>query len=335
VTNLRLTELSHRAGCGCKLAAQDLHPLLGELWVPEDASLLVGADSADDAAVYRLSDDLAIVTSVDFFTPTVDEPRDYGRIAAANALSDIYAMGATPLCALNLVAYSLESFPAEVLKEILRGGSETARSAGVAVVGGHSIDDAEPKYGLAVTGTVRPDSVVRNSTGRPGDDLYLTKPLGGGVVATALKRGLAPKSLVAEATEVMATLNKQACRMALAADISAMTDVTGFGLLGHLLEMTTASGIGASLQATQVPAIDGVLDLLDSDTPPIAAGTYRNWQWVRDSVWFAADVPKHLRWLLCDAMTSGGLLIAARPGSRVPGHKIGRLLASDSITVSA
>jgi selenide, water dikinase len=335
VTNLRLTELSHGAGCACKLPAQDLHPLLGELWVPEDASILVGSDCADDAAVYRLSDDLAIVTSIDFFTPIVDEPRDYGRIAAANALSDIYAMGATPVCALNLVAYSLESFPTEILKEILRGGSETAAAAGVAVVGGHSIDDAEPKYGLAVTGTVQPDSVVRNSTGRSGDELYLTKPVGGGVVATALKRGLASETLVTETTQVMATLNKQASQMALAADISAMTDVTGFGLLGHLLEMTSASGLGANLQATQIPAIDGVLDLLDSHTPPIARGTYRNWEWVRDSVWFAADVPKPLRWLMCDAMTSGGLLIAARPGSRVPGHKIGQLLDSDSITVSA
>jgi selenide,water dikinase len=309
--------------------------LLGEFAAYEDSAVLVGCDTADDAAVYRLSDDLAVVTSVDFFTPIVDNPFDYGRIAAANAFSDIYAMGATPICALNLVAYSLESLGAEGLREILRGGSEMAAAAGAAVVGGHSIDDAEPKYGLAVTGTVHPDAVVRNSTARPGDDLYLTKPLGGGVVATALKRGLARASVVAEATEVMASLNRQASQLALATDLSAMTDVTGFGLLGHLLEMCRASGVGANLQATQVPAIAGVLDLLGSDNPPIAGGTYRNWEWVRDSVSFTADVSTAQRWLLCDAMTSGGLLIAARPGSGAPGLRIGQLVGADSIIVSA
>src|SRR5689334_53950 len=213
----RLTELSHGAGCACKLSPAELHPLLADLPRPDDPRVLVGSDTADDAAVYRLSDDLAIVTTVDFFTPIVDDPYDFGRIAATNALSDVYAMGGRPLTALNLVAYSLEQLGDGPLREILRGGADVAAAAGVAIVGGHSIDDREPKYGLAVTGAVDPRRLLRNSTARAGDALYLTKPVGGGVASTAAKRGLAPDELVGAAVEVMTTLNRDASAAAVEA----------------------------------------------------------------------------------------------------------------------
>src|SRR3954451_3177500 len=236
-TSVPLTSLSHGAGCACKLSPAALHPLLAELPRSSDPALLVGHESADDAAVYRVSDDVAIVTTVDFFTPIVDDPYDFGRIAATNALSDVYAMGARPLTALNLVAYSVEELGAGVLREILRGGSDVASAGGCAIGGGHSIDDREPKYGLAVTGAVHPDRLVRNSTARAGDELYLTKPVGGGVASTAMKRGQASDELVAAAIGGMTTLNREASEHALASGVSAMTDVTGFGLLGHLHEL--------------------------------------------------------------------------------------------------
>ena len=334
---VRLTALSHGAGCACKLSPSELHPLLEELPAPDDPRVLVGSDTADDAAAFYVSPDMAILTTVDFFTPIVDDPYDFGCIAATNALSDIYAMGGEPLTALNLVAYSLEELGRDVLREILRGGHDAAAAAGVAVVGGHSIDDREPKYGMAVTGRVHPEHLVRNSTGRPGDDLYLTKPVGGGVISTAAKRGLAPDELVAEAIAVMTTLNRDAAAQALDSDLSAMTDVTGFGLLGHLHELAKASGVAAEIEAGAVPAIDGVLELLLSDDPPIAGGTRRNREWVEPSVTWADDVPEELRWLVTDAMTSGGLLIAAAPGSGAPGTRIGRLTEGDpgEIAVSA
>src|SRR3954470_23023530 len=231
---VKLTALSHGAGCACKLSPAELHPLLDELPRPDDPRVLVGSDTADDAAAFLVSPDLAILTTVDFFTPIVDDPYDFGRIAATNALSDIYAMGGEPLTALNLVAYSLEELGRDILREILRGGHDAAAAAGVAVVGGHSIDDKEPKYGMAVTGRVHPERLVRNSTGRVGDDLYLTKPVGGGVASTAAKRGDA--SLMPETIEVMTTLNRDAAAEALASEPSAMTDVTGFGFLGPLHE---------------------------------------------------------------------------------------------------
>jgi selenide,water dikinase len=325
VTGVRLTELSHGAGCACKLGPAQLAPLLAGLPRVADEALLVGFDTADDAAVYRVSDELAIVTTVDFFTPIADDPYDFGRIAAANALSDVYAMGATPLTALNLVAWSLESLGGDALREILRGGADTAAEAGVAVVGGHSIDDREPKYGMAVTGTVHPDRLVRNSTARAGDELWLTKPVGGGVATTAAKRGVASDGVVAAAVAVMSDLNAAASRAAVEAGATAMTDVTGFGLLGHLHELARASGVAAEVDAAAVPAIDGVLQLLAGPEPPIAGGTRRNREWVEPHVSWAESVREDRRWLLCDAMTSGGLLVALPPGVTGPGVRIGRL----------
>jgi selenide,water dikinase len=239
-------------------------------------------------------------------------------------------MGARPLTALNLIAYSLDELGDEVLREILRGGSDVAAAAGCAIVGGHSIDDPEPKYGLAVTGAVHPDRLVRNSTARAGDELYLTKPIGGGAASTAMKRGRASDPLVAQTIEVMTTLNAEASERAVAAGASGMTDVTGFGLLGHLHELTEASGVAAEIEASSVPAIDGALELLESAEPPIAGGTRRNREWVEPWVDWDAGVPEPSRWLLCDAMTSGGLLVAAAPGSGAPGARIGRLLEGEA-----
>jgi selenide, water dikinase len=307
---LRLTTLSHGAGCACKLPAAELHALLAELPVPDDPNLLVGSDTADDAAVYRLSDSVAVVTTADFFTPIVDDPYDFGRIAATNALSDVYAMGGTPLTALNLVAFPLADLGGEVLREILRGGSDAAAAAGVAVVGGHSIDDPEPKYGMAVTGTVHPSRIVRNAGASPGDSLFLSKPIGGGLATTALKRGIASERLIQETIEVMTTLNRDAASAAVDLGASAMTDVTGFGLLGHLHELALASGVSVEVEAAAVPAIAGSVELLSLDEPPIAGGTRRNREWISEFVSFDDSVPEELRWLLCDAMTSGGLLVA-------------------------
>ena len=326
---VRLTSLSHGAGCACKLPAAQLHELLAEMPAADDPALLVGMDTADDAAVYRVSDDVALVSTADFFTPIVDDPYDFGRIAATNALSDVYAMGATPLVALNLVAFPLASLGGEVLREILRGGRDAAEAAGVTVAGGHSIDDPEPKYGLAVTGTVHPDRVVRNSTARPGDELWLTKPVGGGLATTALKRGMASDELVARTVEVMTTLNAEAAAAALAAGASAMTDVTGFGLLGHLHELALASGVAAVVSSSDVPAIDGVLELLQQKEPPLAGGTRRNREWIETFATWAPSVDEDRRWLLCDAMTSGGLLVTAPPDTGAPGVRIGQLVADE------
>jgi selenide, water dikinase len=329
VPEIRLTALSHGAGCACKLPAAELHALIADLPPSTNGAVLVGTETADDAAVYRLTDELAIVSTADFFTPVVDDPYDFGRVAATNALSDVYAMGGTPLFALNLVAWSLEELGGEVLREVLRGGADVAAAAGVSLVGGHSIDDREPKYGLAVTGRVHPGRIVRNSTARAGDELYLTKPLGGGVASTAIKRRSASAELESAAVEVMTTLNREAAGSAIAAGASAMTDVTGFGLLGHLRELAGASGLAAEVDAGAVPAIPGVLDLLRAAEPPLAGGSRRNRAWVDEVVRWGPGVPEERRWLLCDAMTSGGLLVAAAPGSGAPGARIGRLLPGE------
>jgi selenide, water dikinase len=322
-----LTSLSHGAGCGCKLPAETVHPLVAGLPRPDRADVLVGYGTADDAGVVRLRDDLAIVQTVDFFTPIVDDPYDFGRIAATNALSDVYAMGAEPVCALNLVAFPLERLGAEVLREILRGGHDVAAAAECAIVGGHSIDDAEPKYGLAVTGTVHPDALLTNAGGSPGDVLVLTKPLGAGAISTAAKRGLARPDLVARGVEVMTTLNRDAAAAARAAGATALTDVTGFGLLGHLHELARASGCAAEVDAAAVPMIDGVGRLLALGDRAIAGGTKRNRRYAETFTTWAAGVAGVHRWLVCDAMTSGGLLAAVpeATAATMPGAAIGRL----------
>jgi len=323
-----LTSLSHGAGCGCKLSAADLRPILAGLPRPQDPRVLVAADTADDAGVVQLSDDLAIVQTADFFTPIVDDPYAFGRIAATNALSDVYAMGGRPVSALNLVAFPLETLGPDVLREILRGGADAVAAAGASIVGGHSIDDPEPKYGLAVTGIVDPRAVLTNAGGRDGDALVLTKPLGAGAVATALKRGLADAALVERAVAVMSELNAGAAERARAAGASALTDVTGFGLLGHVHELAEASGLAAEIDAAAVPGIDGVLELL-ADERAVAGGSRRNRADAESFATFADGVEEPRRRLVCDAMTSGGLLAAVAPerAAEVGGQVVGRLRA--------
>src|SRR3954470_9301231 len=286
-----LTSLSRGAGGGCKLSAADLRPIVASLPRSTDPRVLVAADTADDAGVVQLTPDLAIVQTADFFTPIVDDPYAFGRIAAANALSDVYAMGGRPVSVLNLVAFPLETLGPDVLREILRGGADAAAEAGAAVVGGHSIDDPEPKYGMAVTGVVDPDAVLTNAGGQDGDALVLTKPLGAGAVATAIKRGLADGALVDRAVAVMTALNDRAAEQARAAGAHALTDVTGFGLLGHLHELAAASGLAAEVAAAAVPAIDGVLVLLEGDAA-LAGGSRRNRADAETFASFADGVPE-------------------------------------------
>ena len=268
----------------------------------------MGRGTCDDAGVIRLRDDLALIQTVDFFTPIVDDPRTFGRIAAVNALSDVYAMGGTPLTAMNIVCFPRTRLPPEVLRDVLRGGLEAVREAGALLVGGHSVEDAELKYGLSVTGTVHPESVVTNAAARPGDRLLLTKPLGTGVVATAVKGDLAPPEVAAEAVRWMTTLNRDAADAMQAVGVHACTDVTGFGLLGHALEMAAASGVAVELRASAAPLIPGVRDLAAMGMIP--AGSFANREFCRRSLTVDENVDPLLVDLLADAQTSGGLLIA-------------------------
>jgi selenide,water dikinase len=284
--------------------------VLRRLPQPSDPNLLLGLGTDDDAAVYRLTDDLAIVQTVDVFTPVVDDPYQYGVIAAANALSDIYAKGGRPLLALNIVGFP-RKLPLDILSEILRGGADKTAEAGVMIVGGHSIDDAEPKYGLAVTGFVHPDRFVTNAGARPGDALYLTKPLGLGVITTGIKQEKTPPRVVDEAIRVMAVLNRAASEAMMAVGVRAATDVTGYGLLGHLHEIVAASAVGAHVSASAVPMLDGARDLAGSGA--VAGGTARNLEWLADKVRWAPEVDEVTRILLADAQTSGGLLLAVAP----------------------
>ena len=276
----------------------------------EDPRVLVDASTGDDAGVYLLDEDRALVVTTDFFTPIVDDPYDFGQIAAANALSDLYAMGARPLFALNLVGFPRQHLNDGSLGEIIRGGMEKAREAGVAVLGGHSIDDPEPKYGMVAIGEVHPDALVTLGHARPGERLVLTKPLGTGIVTTALKEDAASEEILALAVATMTTLNRGACEAMLDADVCAATDVTGFGLLGHLRNLLRQSGIGARLDTSQIPLIPGVVELVEAGHVP--GGTKRNLTDVRDDVEFGPSVSETTRILLCDAQTSGGLLMAVR-----------------------
>jgi selenide,water dikinase len=325
---VRLTALSSCSGCGAKLAAADVLPLFRDLAVGVDERVLVGCASGDDAGVFQLSEELALVQTVDFFTPLVDDPYEFGRIAAANALSDVYAMGGVPLTALNIVAFPLQQLGDEVLGEILRGGADVVRSAGAVVLGGHSIRDSEPKYGLAVTGVIDPARIVSNAGGRADDVLVLSKPLGVGAIVTAHKRGLASDELLDRAVAVMVALNDRAARSAVQAGAHAMTDVTGFGLLGHLHILCRESGLAAEIDAARVPAIDGVQDLLAAGEG-ISSGSRRNAEWTAGFAELADTVEPWRARLLSDATTSGGLLAAvpAQESQRLEGHAIGRLCA--------
>ena len=283
--------------------------MLGQLGSTEYPSeVLVSAETGDDAAVYRLPDGRALVQTVDFFTPIVDDPYDWGRIAAANAASDVYAMGARPLLALNVAAWPVDDLPLDMLARVLEGGAKVAGEAGFAIVGGHTIHDPEPKYGMAVTGFADADRIVRSSTAPPGASLFLTKPLGIGVITTAIKRGRAEERQVATAVDTMTELNAEAGAAMVEAGAEAGTDVTGFGLLGHLHNMLAGSGVAAEVDASSIPVLEGALGLADAGVVP--GGTRKNLAFLERSVdWGELDEGERL--VLADAQTSGGLLIAA------------------------
>jgi len=331
VVSVPLTSLSHGAGCGCKLGPTDLWPIVRDLPAPSDPRLLVGAATGDDAAVFRVREDLALVHTVDFFTPIVDDPFDFGRIAAANALSDVYAMGGRPLTALNLVAFPLERLGTDVLARILKGGLAVAEAAGCMIVGGHSISDPEPKYGLAVTGTLEPDRMLTNARARPGEALVLTKPLGVGALTTARKRGTIGDAEAAVAVEAMVALNAEASHQALTAGARAATDVTGFGLLGHLHNLARESGVAAEVWASRVPALAGALELL-GDGSGVSGGGTRNRAYAESFTVFDPGVQEARRRLLCDPVTSGGLLVAvaADRADEMSGVVIGRMVEGEA-----
>ncbi len=276
-----------------------------------NANVLVGYGTADDAGVYKLRDDLALVQTVDFFTPIVDDPFDFGRIAAANALSDVYAMGGTPISALNIATFPIDTLDAAILERILAGGATVAQQAGVAILGGHTIKDAEPKYGLAVVGTIDPQKIVTNADACPGDILVLTKPLGTGILSTALKREAIDESGMREAIAWMASLNDRAGAALQAVRAHAATDITGFGLLGHAFEMARASNVALHIRASAVPLLPRVLDLIERDVIP--GGTRDNAQAHAEFTTFSESVSSPLRLALSDAQTSGGLLISLPP----------------------
>jgi selenide,water dikinase len=310
----RLTSFSHGAGCGCKLGPDQLSEVLATLALPAFSDdVLVGSDTGDDAAVVRLPDAHALIATLDFFTPIVDDPYDWGRIAATNALSDVYAMGGRPFLALNIVAWPVDELPLEALGQVLQGGIDVATKAGAAVAGGHSITDPEPKYGMVALGLADPARIVRNSTLEPGADLYLTKPLGLGIVSTAIKRGVASEEQVAAAVQTMTVLNDAASEAMLEAGAVAATDVTGFGLLGHLHRMALASACAAVVDATAIRLLPGTMELARGDVVP--GGTRRNLAHVRPHTDFGDLTPPEQA-VLADAQTSGGLLIAASdPGA--------------------
>lgn len=296
----------------------ELGQVLRHVFPVEDARALVDASTGDDAAVYLIEDNRALVVTTDFFTPIVDDPYQFGAIAAANALSDLYAMAARPLFALNLVAFPRRLLGDGSLERIIRGGAEKAREAGVPILGGHSIDDAEPKYGLVAVGEVDPRLMTRNSTAGPGEYLVLTKAIGTGIIATAIKAGSAPPDAVEAAVRSMVTLNRGAAEVMRAAGITAATDVSGFGLLGHLRQMLRSSGVAARVKAGDVPFLPGAVEL--SRTGRFPGGTLRNLEDLKGDVRFSKGIPEARRRLIADAQTSGGLLLA------VPEAKLDELL---------
>lgn len=305
---VKLTSLSHGSGCGCKIGRDALSRILRHLPQVMDPNVMVGTATADDAAVYKIDGKRALVQTVDFFTPVVDDPYDYGRIAAANAISDIYAMGGRPLFALSIIAFPIETLPLSILEGIIRGGTDKAREAGIEIIGGHSIEDPEPKYGLCVTGIIEQDKVVRNDRAAAGDLLILTKPLGTGIISKAIKSGDASAADIEEAVRVMTFLNRGASEAMVEAGIKAATDVTGFGLLGHLHGMLKGSHVGALLKSSAIPLIRGASDYAEKGFIP--GGTRDNLASMDKKVVWSAAISQETKYILADAQTSGGLLIS-------------------------
>jgi selenide,water dikinase len=317
---VRLTKTAQRAGCAAKHPPGYLLPLLKNLPPVTDPRVLVGSNTADDAAVIRLSPDRALVFTTDFFTPIVDDAFDFGQVAAANALSDVYAMGGVPISALGIVGFPDHDLSPDLLAEILRGGALKAKEAGIDVVGGHTIKTDEPIYGLAVVGEVHPDRIVSNAGAQVGDVLVLTKPLGIGIIATANKNDVDHLHAMPEAIRLMTTLNRAACDAMLEVGVHAATDVTGFGLLGHLRNVCAASGVSAVVYADRVPVLAAARTYVAEGVAP--GGTHANWRFLADWAKYADDVTKDEQLLLADAQTSGGLLIA------LPADRAGALVAA-------
>jgi len=305
---IKLTQYTHGMGCACKMQPADLEKILRNLPLTTDPDVLVGNSAADDAAVYRVNPEQAIVQTLDFFTPIVDDAYDFGAIAAANALSDIFAMGATPLFALNIVAFPVNRLPLDVLEKILMGAADKATEAGISIIGGHSIDDTEPKFGMCVTGLVHPQKAWKNIGAQPGDVLILTKPLGTGIISTAVKNGLAGDDAATEACYWMKQLNQKAARVFSKVPVHACTDITGFGLAGHLSEMTRGSHVNAEIDFSKLPFMNQVKTLALAGAIP--GGTHNNLQFYRQWIRWQAVLSDTEKLMFCDAQTSGGLLVS-------------------------
>lgn len=309
----RLTSYAHGGGCACKIPPGELEEAVAGLAGQSHPDVLVGLDDGDDAAAVRIQDNLAVLSTADFFTPVVDNAYDWGRIAAANALSDIYAMGGTPVVAINLVGWPRGVLPMELMTEVLRGGLDVGREAACPVIGGHTIDDPEPKYGMAVTGTADPAHLLRNDAAQPGLPITLTKPLGLGLLNNRHKQ---TGEVFDAAIATMTQLNRDASQAAISAGVKAATDVTGFGLLGHLFKMARASGVSAVIDRSAVPAVEGAAEALRDGF--VSGGTRRNLDWVRPHLEVGSDITEEDLLFLADAQTSGGLLVVGE----LPGHPV-------------
>jgi selenium donor protein len=307
-SEVKLTQFTHGMGCACKIRPQLLEQVLTEMPVPQDARILVGTETGDDAAVFLINEETALVQTVDFFTPIVDDPYTFGAISAANSLSDVYAMGAKPLFALSVVGFPSNRLPMDVLKAILRGANDKAAEAGIAIIGGHTVDDTEPKFGLAVTGQVHPKQIITNAAAQPGDRLVLTKPIGTGILTSARKQGLIGLDEIRVAVKAMAELNDIPSQIMQETGAHSCTDVTGFGLLGHLLGMMKASGTTAQVQALDVPFFEVVRDLAAGGSVP--GGTKDNMAFTEPFTEYHASIPLSIRYILNDAQTSGGLIVS-------------------------
>ncbi len=309
-SDIRLTKYTQGLGCACKLRPQELEKILKDIPKTTNPNILIDTDNSDDAAVYKINNDTALIQTVDFFTPIVDNPYDFGAIAAANSLSDIYAMGATPIFALNIVGFPSNRLPIEVLKEILHGAQDKAKEAGIEIIGGHTIDDPEPKYGMVVNGIAHPNKILANSGARVGDAIILTKPIGTGIISTAIKRGLANKETIDFVTNTMKQLNKISSETIIEFDVSACTDVTGFGLLGHLSELTTASKVDVEINADQVPIIPEAIEFAAGNVIP--GGSTNNLNYFAKYIDWDNNISDVDKIVFNDAQTSGGLLFTVK-----------------------